>query len=150
MNTAAQKQEPAQQKPTPIVDASKLPAVEPSGIANKAVKATAEQMKAFCKLILEGKPKSHIFPVKISEMDFTPEQRKEIQAARKSHKNACRLGKKALIKSLQSKGTHLNGRTENEKGTRGAVKWVKDEAFHGKDGKINQKKFNSEFGLATA
>lgn len=149
MNTSAQKQVAAE-KPAPIMDAKNIAPVEPSGIANKKIKATPEQMKAYCKLILEGKPKGHIFPVKISEMDFTDEQRKEIQVARKAHKNAIRLAKPALIKRLQSKSTHLNGATENEKGTRGSLKWVKEEAFKDKDGKFSQKKFNSEFGVATA
>jgi hypothetical protein len=141
MKTSAQAQV-APGPAAPIVPVEGLAPVTASGITNKTNVATDAHVEAYAHQIRIGKPTGKIFPNKLSEMQFSDGQREVIRLARKTHKENCIAGKKELIKKIQAKDVRTVADRSNREGTRGRVGWVKDSAFHGKDGKFSQGLFD--------
>lgn len=141
MSAAQRAANPTQAKPVPIVAASAMAPVVPSGVTNKTVLATPEQMKAFTAQIMAGKPTGKIFSARLSEILFTPEQKEEIRLARKAHKMQCIADKKSLIKVIQARDVRTVGHRQNREENAGRINYVKESRFANKDGKFDEAKF---------
>lgn len=98
-----------------------------SGIQNKQNVATAQMVETYCAQVIAGKPTGKIFPNKLSEMEFTAEQRDLIRGARAEHKLNCMGAKKSLLAIVRSKSIETVGHRTNKKETMGTIRYAKRE-----------------------
>lgn len=87
---------------------------------------TNEMVEAFIAAILAGNPIGKIFPAKISEMEFTQEQRDRIKASRHQRKEWCKTQKARKLKELRSKSIEFVRMTERP--THGSIGYVDTKA----------------------
>lgn len=111
-------------------------------VINKPNLASDKDVMRYCDLVAAGKPTGKVFPNKLSEMEFTDEQRDAIRTARAEHKLNCMNAKKNLLAMLRSKKVETVGHRTNRDGTSGSVKYVHHNHFKTRKGEFSAGRFD--------
>lgn len=102
---------------------TKTPAKVGVSLPEISVKATAAMIVAYCAAIVAGMPATGIFGTKLSNVVMTDEQRQQIRAARKQHRDESKANKRAVISFVARKGIDLVGHRKNAKVTKHVLRF---------------------------